>query len=81
MAIQKRHYDLGPSKFRGPGYRIDDTSIDGSGLVPDDGDSRRERGFMDVGPVSNADVRSSYTGQTAKFAADRRYDNGKTWWK
>lgn len=46
----KRHYDIGMSKFKGPGYRIDDTSIDGSGLVADDGDGQEwKRGVLPDG--------------------------------
>jgi hypothetical protein len=50
MAINKRHFETGPSKYRGPGYRIDDTSKDGSGLVVDDGDGKEwTRGVMPDG--------------------------------
>jgi hypothetical protein len=53
----KRHYEIGASKYKGPGYRIDNTSIDGSGLVADDGDSRHEGTLLGIEtPIERAEL-------------------------
>ena len=51
----KRHFSIGrSSRSARETYRIDDTSCDGSGLTPDDGAARAERGLPEV---SRSDLR------------------------
>jgi hypothetical protein len=53
----KRHFPIGPSsRNRREGYRIDHTSVDGSGLARDDGNQMAEPSMDDFAETTaNAD--------------------------
>jgi hypothetical protein len=49
----KRHFDPGPTnRNRREGYRIDHTSVDGSGLTQDDGNQMHEPQMDDLAPTT-----------------------------
>jgi hypothetical protein len=57
----KRHFPVGPSnRNRREGYRIDRTSVDGSGLTQDDGAQMHEPQMSDddTSSINNADMRN-----------------------
>jgi hypothetical protein len=58
--FKNRHYNVGPSSRRPrETYRIDHTSIDGSGLTRDDGNQQAEPQLDDfVATIANADMRN-----------------------